>query len=237
MTTIKLITLDLDNTLWPTDDVIQRAETLASDWLIQRLPQHAAALSAQQVRAARLDMLAQQPTYRHSMSALRRDSLRLLLSSLKVPHQDIPALVDTAFDIFLAARNQVTFFPDVLKTLEILAARWPLIAITNGNADLETIGIRHHFIAHHSAESVGRGKPDARIFQAALDSAQRSAQQTLHVGDHPVEDIEGARALGFHTAWANFFGARWPQHLPPADAEIHTFSELPALPLLQQTTG
>ncbi|HZE99571.1 MAG TPA: HAD-IA family hydrolase [Planctomycetota bacterium] len=46
-----------------------------------------------------------------------------------------------------------------------------------------------------SAEA-GIRKPDARIFQAALDQAGVRAGEALHVGDHPEEDAEGARRAG-----------------------------------------
>ncbi|MEI6084694.1 MAG: HAD-IA family hydrolase [Verrucomicrobiota bacterium] len=43
---------------------------------------------------------------------------------------------------------------------------------------------------------VGVEKPDARMFQTALRSAGVAAGEALHVGDSPVEDVEGARACG-----------------------------------------
>jgi len=46
-----------------------------------------------------------------------------------------------------------------------------------------------------SAEA-GVRKPDARIFQQALERAGVRPEEAIHVGDHPEEDGEGARRAG-----------------------------------------
>ncbi len=46
-----------------------------------------------------------------------------------------------------------------------------------------------------SAE-VGAAKPDPAIFEAALARAGCTAEEALHVGDSPEEDVAGARAAG-----------------------------------------
>ena len=51
MSNLKLITFDLDNTLWPVDEVIRQAEKACSLWIAENHPDAAAALSAERVRA------------------------------------------------------------------------------------------------------------------------------------------------------------------------------------------
>ena len=53
MTGLKLITFDLDNTLWPVDEVIRQAEKTCSDWIAEHHPSAAAALTAERVRTVR----------------------------------------------------------------------------------------------------------------------------------------------------------------------------------------
>ena len=105
--------------------------------------------------------------------------------------------------------------------LETLADSYTLGALSNGNADLKRIGIRELFGFHHSAESIGRRKPDPDMFQAALHSAGVQPEQALHVGDHPVEDVDAARQHGFHAVWANLIDLRWPSDL---DKPEHQFT-------------
>jgi len=48
---------------------------------------------------------------------------------------------------------------------------------------------------------VGAGKPDARIFQHALDALGVAPAQATFVGDSRPRDMEGARALGMRHVW------------------------------------
>jgi putative hydrolase of the HAD superfamily len=43
---------------------------------------------------------------------------------------------------------------------------------------------------------VGVGKPDPKIFRAALDALQVSPLEVVHVGDSMTGDVEGAKAAG-----------------------------------------
>ncbi|MFO7589620.1 MAG: HAD family hydrolase [Acidimicrobiia bacterium] len=43
---------------------------------------------------------------------------------------------------------------------------------------------------------VGISKPDPRIFELALDALQVAPERTIHVGDTPAADVEGALAAG-----------------------------------------
>jgi len=41
------------------------------------------------------------------------------------------------------------------------------------------------------------------MFYKALAAANCNPQQTLHIGDHPTEDIEAANGVGIRTIWLN----------------------------------
>ena len=138
-------------------------------------------------------------------------------------------LVDDAFDVFDRIRNDVRLFADVLPTLEALSEHFPLIAVTNGNANLERIGIRHLFHDVVTAVDVGAAKPARAIFLEAVNRAGVGAKETLHVGDHPETDIVGAQRAGLRTAWVNRSGDDWPGHISPPDAIVSTIAELLAV--------
>ena len=135
-------------------------------------------------------------------------------------------MVDPAFAVFDAARNSVDFFPDALPALRQLSADFILVAVTNGNANLEMIGIGHLFSDVVTAVSAGSPKPERAIFDAAIRCTGVPAEQILHVGDHPELDVDGARNAGMRTAWINRNGDQWPQHVSPPDVEIATIDEL-----------
>ena len=75
MTGLKLITFDLDNTLWPVDEVIRQAEKTCSDWIAEHHPSAAAALTAERVRTVRDELVRAHPDYLNNLTRLRRDAM------------------------------------------------------------------------------------------------------------------------------------------------------------------
>ncbi|ASS75170.1 hypothetical protein CIG75_09370 [Tumebacillus algifaecis] len=68
-------------------------------------------------------------------------------------------------------------------------------------------------------------KPDPQIFERAAERLGVAPADCLFVGDHPANDIAGARNAGMRTVWfANSFA--WPDDLPRADHEIDSLNEL-----------
>ena len=226
---VRAISLDLDDTLWPIWPTIERAEGALHAWLAQHAPATAIQYATPEaLREIRTHMVQTRPDLAHDMSGLRRESIRLALTRAG----DDPALAEPAFDTFFAERQNVIFFPDVLPALEFLAARYPLVSLSNGNADLDRVGLTRYFKGGLSAFAFGVAKPDARIFHAAADLAGVAAHEVLHVGDDTLLDVLGARKAGMQAAWVNRAQAPWPHaddaqadgHVP--DLEFASFSQL-----------
>jgi HAD superfamily hydrolase (TIGR01509 family) len=66
-------------------------------------------------------------------------------------------------------------------------------------AGLRTLGINQFFNAVLVSEEVGWRKPSRRIFEEALRRLEVTGEETVYVGDSPLEDIKGAKALGMRT--------------------------------------
>ena len=197
---VKAITIDLDDTLWPVWPAIERAEKALESWLNQHAPMTAALFANASVRdEIRSHVVRTRPELKHNLSAVRREAIRVALYRA----EENPLLAEQAFDVFFAERNRVVLFDDVMLTLEFLAARFPVVALSNGNADIKTIGISQYFKASISAQEFGVGKPDARIFHAAAGAVDVSAAQVLHIGDDPGLDVLGALNAGMQTVWLN----------------------------------
>ncbi|WP_211746616.1 HAD family hydrolase [Paenibacillus sp. Marseille-Q4541] len=78
--------------------------------------------------------------------------------------------------------------------------------ITNGRnavqyGKIDHLGIRDHFDVILVSEEAGSKKPDPRIFQLAMERLNVRPEECLFVGDHPINDVEGAYILGMHTIW------------------------------------
>lgn len=223
---IRAISIDLDDTLWPVRPVIARAEAALIAWLAQQAPATAALYAdGAALRAIREQLLAQQPGLQTDLSALRRESIRVAL----IRAGDAPALAAPAFELFLAERQRVTLFADAQAALAFLSARYPLVALSNGNADVQRIGIGRYFSASISAPVYGLAKPDARIFHAAASAAAVPAQALLHVGDDATLDAQGALDAGLQAAWLNSANRPWPHGGAAPQATVASLTALCAL--------
>lgn len=226
---IRLITFDLDNTLWPVDAVIARAEKLTHDWMHEHHPDVARDWTPDNVRALREDLLRGNADLQHNLTLLRQLAMSTCFERCGYREREARRLALEAFAVFHAARNEVTLFPEAKDILAQLAGRYRLGALTNGNADLRRIGLADLFEFHHSAESIGRRKPEPDMFHAALRSAGVAADDAIHIGDHPEEDVDAARRHGFGAVWANLLDLDWPAHLAEPEHRVESWRQLPPL--------
>jgi putative hydrolase of the HAD superfamily len=223
LTRITALTLDLDDTLWPIGPVIQRAENTLHAWLSQHAPQTAAMHDVAGLRRVRDQVAHTHPELAHDLTAVRLEGTRLALLAAG----DDPALAVPAFEAFIAARHDIAFYDDALPALRRLAARYPLLAVSNGNADLRRIGLGDYFVGSLSARDCGVAKPDPRIFEAACQRLGQPPSQVLHVGDDVRLDVIGAQRAGLPAAWI-----QRPDHAEPPlrpEPPVHHYPDLQAL--------
>lgn len=224
---IRLITFDLDDTLWDVTPVMHSAEAALRDWLAAEAPR-LGPVPIEHLWAIRARLLQADPGLKHRLSELRRRILLHALLDAGYAQGEADDLAELGFQVFLAARHQVQLFPEVHPTLEHLAMHYTLGVITNGNADVRRLGLADYFRFALCAEELGIGKPDPHPFQTALRHAGVDAGQAVHIGDHPGDDIAGAQAAGLRAIWFNPQGKAWEGEQLP-DAQIRGLAELPAL--------
>lgn len=219
----KAILFDLDDTLWPIAPVIAEAELTLQAWLAEHVPQVARQFSIEQMRLHRKELASARPELHVDLGALRRASLEAVFAHAG----EDPAHVDGAMRHFFAARNAVTPYDDVLPGLLKLKHQVLLGTISNGNADLEVIGLAHHFGVSLAAADFGKAKPDPSIFLAACKGLGVAPQDAVYVGDDLKLDVEGAQRAGLRAVWLNRTGSE--DHLAAGvqpDAICSTFEEL-----------
>ncbi|WP_431095762.1 HAD family hydrolase [Polaromonas aquatica] len=222
LSTIKAITFDLDDTLWPIWPAIERAEKALDDWLSQHAPMTAALFSNPATRhEIREHVIRSRPELKHNLSAIRREAIRLALYRAG----EDPLMAEAAFNVFFDERNKVTLFEDAVLALEFLSVRYPLVAVSNGNADIERIGVGRYFKASISAQEFGVGKPDPRIFHAAAGAVEVQPEEVLHVGDDATLDVLGALNCGMQTVWVNRSDQLWAHPEVPHET-VTTLTEL-----------
>ena len=222
MKDIRTITLDLDDTLWEIQPVIRRAELRLYEWQGDNYPRITEMFSLEETRELRARVVERHADRAHDLTFLRHT----ILSEIATAAGYTEFLVVEAFAVFDEERNDVDMFPEARPTLVALRERYTLVALTNGNANLEKIGIADLFDAHVNAEMAGAAKPERPIFDAAVEAGGASAAETLHVGDHPWFDVHGARQAGLRTVWVNRGESRWPDEYEAPDVEVRHIGEL-----------
>jgi putative hydrolase of the HAD superfamily len=228
MPKLKVITFDLDNTLWDVDRVIVNAERQMRGWLAEHVPEYAEQFPADAIHALRKEVTARQPAIKHDLSKLREEILFQAIQRCGYPRVQARQHAHEAFQLFFEARHDVEFFEGALEALAVLADQYVLGALTNGNADFQKLKLDTYFSFGFSAASVGASKPEPHMFRAALEHTGATPRETVHVGDNLVDDIHGAAGVGMHTVWVNLTGASPPTETATPTDTVNHVHDIPA---------
>lgn len=216
------ITLDLDDTLWPFAPIGARIDQVLHDWMLEHSPATAAMYPVAAMRELRDRSFRDNPHLHYDLSALRRLTLAEALQGSGASMD----LLEPAYEAFYAARNQVEFYPDALAALRRIAAHVPVAAVSNGNADLQRIGIGELFAFQLGSREHGAAKPDPGIFHAACERLGVDHAQVLHVGDHAEMDVAGAMRAGLRGCWINREAHVWTDTTLQPDLQFDTLTGL-----------
>ncbi len=208
----KVLCFDLDDTLWPLKETIIKAEQETYNWLCNNASQITENFSLNDFIAIRNQLYITNVTYQTNVSQVRIDCYKKLAIESGYDEKIALSLATEAFHVFYGHRQNVNCFDGVEDTLKQLGNHFLIGAITNGNANLDTIPIGQHFSFCVSAESCGHSKPDVNIFNAAFLEAQKALsnnkskielkrEEILHVGDDYERDYLGALNAGFKALW------------------------------------
>ncbi len=226
--TIKVITFDLDDTLWETESVLDRAELIVYDWLQLNAPKLCQQFSLPELRDWRINIYQQHPELSHQITQIRKTAVEKALHEAGYPAAEASRLSDEAFQVFIKARHQVTFFDTAQPLLTELHGRYKLGALSNGNADIFLLELGQFFDFAFSAEKLNASKPAPDQFHAACEFCNIKASQLIHIGDSLKYDIAGAVNAGCHSIWFNPQQAPLPAEMPQPTTQVRCLSEIPA---------
>ena len=230
--TIRLITFDLDDTLWDVRPALEAAEAAQWSYLNVRFPALAlAATPREQIADLRRSLLEERPELMHHISLFRQSFLERLLQHYDVPDGEAESAAREAFAAFLSQRHEVVLYANARSVLNTLGRQFQLGALTNGNADVRKTDIGSCFDYAWRAEEFGVSKPDPALFRAAFEEAGVSAEQVIHVGDCHDNDVSGAVSAGAKAIWYSPEGGV----SEIASGVIQELSELPAA--IEKLTG
>mmetsp|Transcript_5116 Transcript_5116/g.7784 ORF Transcript_5116/g.7784 Transcript_5116/m.7784 type:complete len:480 (-) Transcript_5116:36-1475(-) len=198
-TEVRVVTFDLDNTLWKTGATISAANDALAAFLEEEgiaQPERVEKIMGKlfQAEKERYSPMTDNPSSPVLLTMLRKEALQFILES----HNDYTTeqsveFAEKAFDIWTNARHDVipsNFAESVIPCLEkirtLTCSRGnPVLigAITDGNSNPTRIPLlEKYFDFVVNAEGVGVSKPDKRVYVSAM----------THVATQPnVQDIFG----------------------------------------------
>jgi putative hydrolase of the HAD superfamily len=221
---IKVLAFDLDDTLWDMRPTLLRAEKVLIAWLTENCSD--CSFSGQDMRQVREQLLDKEPGLAVNLSELRTRVISETLIAADYPPAQAASYAEEAFQVFFEARNQVAFFDGAIDSLDSLHNEYVLGSLTNGNADIDKLGLSHYFSFAFSAADVGSPKPAPDLFVAALKHTGVDVQEMIYIGDHPLLDMDAAKKLGINTIWINLSEQEFDGSLAP-DQQITHLGQLP----------
>jgi putative hydrolase of the HAD superfamily len=117
-------------------------------------------------------------------------------------------------------------FPESLPVLEGLAKkRFRLGLVTDSQEpyvvpELQMLGLDRVFEVTVLSAHFGYRKPDARLFEAALEKMQLSREEVVYVGDSTDRDMIGAANAGIAAVWIRRDGRHGAETPPPGVTEL-----------------
>ncbi len=199
---IKAMTFDLDDTLYDNHPVIIRMESELLTWLQQTHPAVAHMEKADWLQVKK-HVLQQSPDLKSDVTLWRLVQLKHAFLSVGYDEAQAQVAAEEGVQLALEWRSQFDVPQQSLDVLAELGERIPLVAITNGNVDLDKIGLTPYFQCVLKAGPDGLAKPAADLFVKAQQFLDLPAENILHVGDHLTTDVYGAKLAGFAACWFN----------------------------------
>lgn len=202
---VKAISFDLDDTLYDNYPVIVRVEKEMVKWLHLHHPV-SATVPLEKWHQFKKQVLAEQPELKHDVTRWRMEQIKFGLVQLGYDIDKATQASEKGIEHALWLRNQVDVPQETHQLLSALKKKYPLVAITNGNVDENQIDLGQYFEFVLRAGPDGRAKPFSDMFITTSKRLSLPPEQILHVGDHPISDVHGAKQAGYQVCWLNLTG-------------------------------
>ena len=197
---ISALTFDLDDTLYDNRPVILRTEQESLAFVQNYHPALKGLQNAdfQRMRQALRDS---DPEIYHDVTEWRRRAVERTMLDAGLSAHEAKAGADAAMENFASWRSRIDVPEQTHETLRQLAKKWPLVAITNGNARPELCGLDGYFDFVLRAGPDGRSKPFEDMYHLAARRLNLPLNEILHVGDDLTTDVAGAIRCGMQACW------------------------------------
>jgi putative hydrolase of the HAD superfamily len=168
---------------------------------------------------------------RLNLYTARREVVRQAFAGLGLK---LDKLADELADTYsLEKEKAITLVPGALETLQFLKRTGKSLALlTNGGPETQRrkitrFGLLPYFSVILIEGEFGVGKPDERVFRAALEKLEVGPEEACMVGDDLERDIAGALKSGICGIWVDWRGKGLPfEASTKPDGIIRRFPDL-----------
>lgn len=228
---LKVLFLDIDDTLFGTTDFVQKARAAAVDAMIKR------GLQADKERVLKTLAAVVAEFGSNDDHHYNRLLQRMPKSCTAGANHDL--LIGAGVIAYHNTKwEELRIKPeaeDLLRDLAATPLRLGVISAGLVHKQVEKVlrlGIDRYldkdllFITH----AVGIAKSNPRLYARCIEHADVEPGQAMHVGDHPYHDVDAANAAGLRTVWLRGSG-KYSTLLPHSEPDyvIDEFVELRAL--------
>lgn len=218
---IKLISFDLDDTLFDNRPIIQLAEEKSRTFLASECEQQGVPFEVSQLMTIRNQLIKENDlglldkTYFFDDLGLLR---KMVLEKFCQPLSNSSEIAQQTYQLFIDYRQKITIEPYVIKMMRILSEKYRLVSISNGNSEPKKTVLGPFLQAHYSPELQLKAKPDPAMLKQVLVDFGLESNQLLHVGDSLQSDGQAAKNLD-----CGFYHLSPFQTTTPAESIIEQF--------------
>ncbi|TMO68745.1 HAD-IA family hydrolase [Pseudoalteromonas aurantia] len=201
LSNISVLSFDLDDTLYNNHPIIKAAVQAQLSYLANI--EQWTAQGPNFWSYCRNKTAKQHPTLIDDVTQLRRVALHYGMAQLGFTAPQAEQYAQEAYTAFSHARSNITVEQPVLELLHTLRKKYRLIAITNGNVEVEKFNLAGEFDVVLKAGPDGAAKPHSALFDKAAMILSVDKSEILHIGDSLDSDVQGANNAGCHSVWLN----------------------------------
>ena len=224
---IKHIFFDLDRTLWDFETNSHNTlEELFSTFHLKEkgIPNADKFIQIYKVRNEKLWEL-----YRAgkiSQIDLRRERFQRTLAYFGIHDFALSEAIGEQYISICPKKNQL--LPSAIEVLEYLSKKYKLHIITNGFHKVQHVKLKYanltkYFDSIITSEQIGVMKPNPKIFEFALETANAKSSESVYVGDDLKVDIIGCQNCGIDGI---YFNPNSEKHTEKVAFEISCLSQL-----------
>jgi FMN hydrolase / 5-amino-6-(5-phospho-D-ribitylamino)uracil phosphatase len=206
--TIEAVLFDGDQTLWDFQKVMRVALLAVLEELRAARPGPAAALlTVGDLQEDRTQVALELEGIEYNLRRLRALGFARTLRRLHRAHnawrpEGDNALVEQLTSSYFTHRDRdPALFDDTIACLSAMRARYRVGLLSNGSRLPESIGLGHCFDCVVFAQDHQVAKPDRGIFAVVERALDLPPGACVLVGDHPRNDVVGAKRAGWRAVW------------------------------------